>query len=36
MTQPGWVEDPENPNLDRFWDGHKWISAVRDAWEGEM
>lgn len=31
-TQPGWIQDPSNPNLDRFWDGRTWTTKVKDAW----
>ncbi len=23
-TQPGWYDDPEDPNAQRYWDGHDW------------
>ncbi|MFV9454735.1 DUF2510 domain-containing protein [Rhodococcus sp. NM-2] len=27
--QAGWRTDPENPSLQRFWDGSKWTDGVR-------
>ena len=24
MTQAGWYDDPENPDAQRYWDGHDW------------
>jgi hypothetical protein len=23
-TQPGWYDDPEDPNAQRYWDGNDW------------
>lgn len=29
MTQPGWYDDPERPDAQRYWDGQQWTSRRR-------
>ena len=30
---PGWVRDSEDPMIERYWDGSKWVRSRR--WNGE-
>lgn len=27
----GWYQDPQNPSVQRYWDGQQWVAAVADV-----